>query len=113
MVAGKIVLCDPNMVVRAAKGHAVKLAGGAGAIRISDVVYGEQSITTPHVLPATGVPFVVGEKIKMYIRAQASPTATIVFRGTVVGPTPPSPRMASFSSRGPNTRAAEIFKPDV
>ncbi|KAI4982413.1 hypothetical protein ZWY2020_022905 [Hordeum vulgare] len=113
MVAGKIVLCDPSVVGRAAKGHAVKLAGGAGAILISDVVYGEQSITTPHVLPATGVPFAAGEKIKMYIRAQASPTATIVFRGTVVGPTPPSPRMASFSSRGPNTRAAEIFKPDV
>ncbi|CAL4967293.1 unnamed protein product [Urochloa decumbens] len=35
------------------------------------------------------------------------------FGGTVVGPTPSSPRMASFSSRSPNRRAPEILKPDV
>jgi subtilisin family serine protease len=37
----------------------------------------------------------------------------MVFHGTVIGPTPPSPRMASFSSRGPNFRAPEILKPDI
>uniref|UniRef100_A0A453PSY7 Subtilisin-like protease n=1 Tax=Aegilops tauschii subsp. strangulata TaxID=200361 RepID=A0A453PSY7_AEGTS len=78
-----------------------------------DKSFGEQSITSPHVHPATAVSFVDAEKIKKYIRTQTSPSATIVFRGTVVGSTPPSPRMASFSSRGPNFRAPEIFKPDV
>ncbi|KAL6635227.1 hypothetical protein ACP70R_027898 [Stipagrostis hirtigluma subsp. patula] len=61
------------------------------------------------------VPLVYGGdiKIKKYISTHANPLATIVFRGTVVGPTPSSPRMASFSSRGPNLRAPEILKPDV
>ncbi|EMS67351.1 Subtilisin-like protease [Triticum urartu] len=90
-----------------------KLAGGAGAILTGAKEDGEQVITSPHVHPATDVPFAAAEKIKKYIRTQTSPTATIVFRGTVVGPTPPSPRMASFSSRGPNFRAPEILKPDV
>ncbi|KAF6989658.1 hypothetical protein CFC21_006967, partial [Triticum aestivum] len=112
-VAGKIVLCESGVNARAAKPLAVKLAGGAGAILASTKSFGEQSITSPHVHPATAVSFVDAEKIFKYIRAQTSPTATIIFRGTVVGPTPPSPRMAAFSSRGPNFRAPEIFKPDV
>jgi subtilisin family serine protease len=112
-VAGKIVVCDPGVNGRAAKGEAVKLAGGAGAILVSSKAYGEQALTTAHVLPATAVPFAAGEKIKNYIRTNASPVATIVFQGTVIGRTPSSPRMASFSSRGPNFIAPEIFKPDV
>ena len=93
--------------------QAVKLAGGVGAIFGSIESYGEQVMISANVIPATVVPFAATEKIKKYISEQTSPTATIVFRGTVVGPTPPSPRMASFSSRGPNFRAPEIFKPDV
>ncbi|OEL23810.1 Subtilisin-like protease SBT1.4 [Dichanthelium oligosanthes] len=113
LVAGKIVVCDPGVNGRAAKGEAVKLAGGAGAILVSIKAFGEQAITTPHVLPATAVTFAAAEKIKKYIRTNASPVATIVFLGTVVGRTPSSPRMASFSSRGPNLLAPEILKPDV
>lgn len=112
-VAGKIVVCDPGVNGRAAKGEAVKLAGGAGAILVSAKAFGEQPITIPHIHPATAVTFAVAEKIKRYIRTSASPVATIVFLGTVVGGTPSSPRMASFSSRGPNLLAPEILKPDV
>ncbi|KAF7086250.1 hypothetical protein CFC21_089563 [Triticum aestivum] len=112
-VAGKIVFCELGVTAQAAKGQAVKLAGGAGAILTGAKEDGEQVITSPHVHPATDVPFAAAEKIKKYIRTQTSPTATIIFRGTVVGSTPPSPRMASFSSRGPNFRAPEILKPDV
>ncbi|KAK1620289.1 hypothetical protein QYE76_025806 [Lolium multiflorum] len=113
MVAGKIVLCEPGVNARAEKGLAVKVAGGAGAILASTEAFGEQAITSPHIHPTTAVAFAYAEKIKKYISSQRSPTATIVFRGTVIGSTPPSPRMASFSSRGPNVRAPEIFKPDV
>ncbi|XP_037448548.1 subtilisin-like protease SBT1.4 [Triticum dicoccoides] len=113
VVAGKIVFCDPGVYARAAKEQAVKLAGGAGAIFGSPEAYGEQAMTSAYVHPATAVTFAAAEKIKKYISEQTSPTATIVFRGTVVGPTPPSPRMASFSSRGPNSRTPEIFKPDI
>jgi hypothetical protein len=113
MVAGKIVLCDSGVIDFAEKGLAVKLAGGAGAILASYEVYGEQATSSPHIHPTTAVPFASAEKIKEYIRTQTSPTATMVFRGTVIGSTPPSPRMASFSSRGPNSRAPGILKPDV
>ncbi|KAE8800664.1 Subtilisin-like protease [Hordeum vulgare] len=115
MVAGKIVVCDPGAFARAVKEQAVKLAGGVGAIFGSIESYGEQVMISANVIPATVVPFAASEKIKKYISTEASPTATIVFRGTVVGRrrTPPSPRMASFSSRGPNFRVPEILKPDV
>ncbi|RCV08605.1 hypothetical protein SETIT_1G340000v2 [Setaria italica] len=113
LVAGKIVVCDPGVNGRAAKGEAVKLAGGAGTILVSSKEFGEQAMTTAHILPATAVVFTDAEKIKNYIRSNASPVATIKFQGTVVGQTPSSPRMASFSSRGPNRWAPEILKPDV
>uniref|UniRef100_A0ACD5ZAC1 Uncharacterized protein n=1 Tax=Avena sativa TaxID=4498 RepID=A0ACD5ZAC1_AVESA len=112
-VAGKIVLCDPGVFSGPEKGLAVKLAGGVGVILSSPEEFGLEAMTGPHLHPTTTVPFASADKIKKYIRTQTSPTATIVFRGTVVGSTPPSPRMASFSSRGPNFRAPEIFKPDV
>ena len=91
----------------------MKLAGGAGAIIGTEEGYGEQAFTIPHVLPATAVTFAAAKEIKKYIGANASPVATIVFLGTVTSRTPSSPRMASFSSRGPNLRAPEILKPDI
>uniref|UniRef100_A0ACD5YU83 Uncharacterized protein n=1 Tax=Avena sativa TaxID=4498 RepID=A0ACD5YU83_AVESA len=114
LVAGKIVLCDPGVNGRTEKGYAVQLAGGAGAVLGSEAAQGEQARTSAHVLPVSAVTFADAEKIKKYLRAHASPVATIVFHGTVVGrQSPPSPRMASFSSRGPSRLVTEILKPDV
>jgi subtilisin family serine protease len=114
LVAGKIVVCDPGVTGGAEKGQVVKLAGGAGAIFVGHEVYGEQALANAHVLPATAVTFAAAEKIKKYMRTKnASAVAKIVFQGTVVGRKPSSPRMASFSSRGPNFRAPAILKPDV
>ncbi|CAO2148469.1 unnamed protein product [Urochloa humidicola] len=113
-VAGKIVVCDPSVNGQAEKGEAVKLAGGAGAILASRSDFGELSVATAHVLPAAGVTFAAAEKIKEYIRATASPIATIVFLGTVIGQAMPSaPRMAFFSSRGPSFTTSEILKLDI
>ncbi|CAO2040473.1 unnamed protein product [Urochloa humidicola] len=113
-VVGKIVVCDAGINTRQVKGEAVKLAGGAGAILISTKVFGEQSVATPHVLPAAGVSFATAENIKKYIRETESPVGTIVFLGTVIGRTTrPAPRMASFSGRGPNFIVPEILKPDI
>ncbi|CAN6253067.1 unnamed protein product [Urochloa humidicola] len=113
-VVGKIVVCDAGINTRQVKGEAVKLAGGAGAILISTKVFGEQSVATPHVLPAAGVSFATAENIKKYIRETESPVGTIVFLGTVIGRTMrPAPRMASFSGRGPNFIVPEILKPDI
>nr|CAB3451260.1 unnamed protein product [Digitaria exilis] len=113
MVAGNIVLCDFGLNRGVEKGEAVKLAGGAGAILAGIKELGEFAYASPHMFPTTAITFASTEKIKKYMGTDASPVATIVFHGTVVSRTPSSPRMASFSSRGPNTRAPEILKPDV
>ncbi|RLM58111.1 subtilisin-like protease SBT1.7 [Panicum miliaceum] len=113
LAAGKIVVCDPGVNGRAAKGEAVILADGAGAILVSNEKFGEQALTAAHVVAAAAVKFADAEKIKEYIRTDASPVATIMFHGTVVGRNTSSPRMASFSSRGQNLHAPEILKPDV
>ncbi|CAM0878296.1 unnamed protein product [Alopecurus aequalis] len=114
LVTGKIVFCDLEGL-NVAQGEAVKLAGGVGAILTTTKEFGELVVGNPHTFPATTVTFAAAKKIKTYIRnSTTSPVATIVFHGTVIGgPTPPSPRMASFSSRGPNLLAPEILKPDV
>ncbi|PIA50859.1 hypothetical protein AQUCO_01200261v1 [Aquilegia coerulea] len=112
-VAGKIVICDRGGNARVAKGDAVKRAGGVGMILANTDDAGEELIADSHLIPATTVGAIVGDKIREYARSQPSPTATIEFRGTVIGPSPPAPKVASFSSRGPNQLTPEILKPDV
>ncbi|KAL6633425.1 hypothetical protein ACP70R_026096 [Stipagrostis hirtigluma subsp. patula] len=112
-VAGKIVVCDRGGNARVAKGAAVKQTGGIGMILANTEESGEELIADSHLVPATMVGQTFGDKIKYYVKTDPSPTATIVFHGTVIGKSPSAPRVASFSSRGPNYRAREILKPDV
>jgi subtilisin family serine protease len=112
-VTGKIVLCERGSNARVAKGAAVKQAGGAGMILANTEESGEELIADSHLVPATMVGQTFGDKIKYYVKTDPSPTATILFRGTVIANSPSAPRVASFSSRGPNYRASEILKPDV
>ncbi|XVF25233.1 hypothetical protein REPUB_Repub13aG0195700 [Reevesia pubescens] len=112
-VQGKIVLCDRGGNARVEKGAAVKLAGGLGMILANTAESGEELIADAHLIPATTVGEIAGNKIREYIKISQFPTATIVFRGTVIGPSPPAPRVAAFSSRGPNHLTLEILKPDV
>jgi subtilisin family serine protease len=113
MVEGKIVVCDRGGNARVAKGSAVKQAGGIGMILANTEENGEELIADSHLVPATMVGQAAGDKIRNYIISVTSPTASIVFRGTVIGSSPSAPRVAAFSSRGPNFRAPEILKPDV
>uniref|UniRef100_A0A0V0ISC0 Putative subtilisin-like protease-like n=1 Tax=Solanum chacoense TaxID=4108 RepID=A0A0V0ISC0_SOLCH len=112
-VAGKIVLCDRGGNARVEKGSAVKLAGGVGMILANLADSGEELVADSHLLPATMVGQKAGDKIREYVTSDTSPTATIVFRGTVIGNSPAAPRVAAFSSRGPNHLTPEILKPDV
>ncbi|EPS74243.1 subtilase family protein, partial [Genlisea aurea] len=113
LVAGKIVICDRGGNARVAKGNSVHLAGGVGVILANLADSGEELLADAHFIPATMVGQTAGDKIRSYARSDPNPTATIAFRGTVIGTSPPAPRVASFSSRGPNYRTAEILKPDV
>ncbi|EOY27273.1 Subtilase family protein [Theobroma cacao] len=112
-VQGKIVFCDRGGNARVEKGFAVKLAGGLGMILANTAESGEELIADAHLIPATTVGEKAGNEIRQYIKISQFPTATIVFHGTVIGPSPPAPKVAAFSSRGPNHLTPEILKPDV
>jgi hypothetical protein len=73
---------------------------------------GEQPVADAHILPATAVGFKDGEAIKKYLFSDPKSTGTIVFQGTKVG-VEPSPVVAAFSSRGPNSLTPQILKPDL
>ncbi|WCJ19258.1 Subtilisin-like protease [Euphorbia peplus] len=53
-----------------------------------------------------------GHLIKDYVDTDPNPTVQLSFGGTVVG-VRPSPVVASFSSRGPNSLTPQILKPDI
>ncbi|XP_010542387.1 PREDICTED: subtilisin-like protease SBT1.4 [Tarenaya hassleriana] len=114
LVKGKIVLCDRGGNARVEKGSAVKQAGGLGMILANTDESGEELTADSHLIPATMVGSAAGNQIRDYIKISSeSPTATIRFEGTVIGPSPSAPRVAAFSSRGPNHLTPQILKPDV
>ncbi|POO00759.1 Subtilase [Trema orientale] len=111
-VAGKIVLCDRGVNARVQKGAVVKAAGGLGMILANTAANGEELVADAHLLAATSVGQKSGEEIKKYLASDPKPTVTILFEGTKVG-IQPSPVVAAFSSRGPNSITPEILKPDI
>ncbi|KAA8522624.1 hypothetical protein F0562_013015 [Nyssa sinensis] len=111
-VSGKIVLCDRGVNARVQKGAVVKAAGGVGMVLANTAANGEELVADAHLLPATTVGQKSGDAIKSYLFSDSNPTATILFEGTKVG-IEPSPVVAAFSSRGPNSITPEILKPDV
>ncbi|MBA0742061.1 hypothetical protein Gogos_015163 [Gossypium gossypioides] len=111
-VAGKIVLCDRGMNARVQKGAVVKAAGGIGMVLSNTAANGEELVADAHLLPATAVGQKSGDAIRDYLFSNPNPTVTILFEGTKVG-IEPSPVVAAFSSRGPNSITSEILKPDM
>lgn len=112
LVMGKIVLCDRGISARVDKGNVVKTAGGAAMILANTAANGEELVADSHLLPAAAVGRKNGDLIREYVNTNLNPTATIQFLGTVLG-IKPSPVVAAFSSRGPNSMAPQILKPDV
>ncbi|KAK6783227.1 hypothetical protein RDI58_021024 [Solanum bulbocastanum] len=111
-VMGKIVLCEAGKITRADKGIAVKAAGGAAMIFMNREAMANTTLVEAYVLPTTYVGYADGLKIKEYIDSTPNPTATIVFKGTIIGDDR-APVVASFSSRGPSYASPGILKPDI
>ncbi|MCD7466886.1 Subtilisin-like protease 4 [Datura stramonium] len=111
-VVGKIVLCEVGITARVDKGKAVKAAGGAAMILMNTESMANTTVAEAHVLPVTHVSYADGLKIKEYINSTSIPTATIVFKGTIIGDDR-APVVAGFSSRGPNYASPGILKPDI
>ncbi|KAL0288746.1 UNVERIFIED_CONTAM: Subtilisin-like protease SBT1.7 [Sesamum angustifolium] len=112
-VQGKIVLCEEGGGIgRITKGRAVRNAGGAAMILVNQQPQGYTTHSDSHVLPATHLSYADGLKVKAYLNSTSSPTATISFKGTIIGDDR-APTVAYFSGRGPNRASPGILKPDV
>lgn len=111
-VRGKVVLCDRGVNHRVEKGQVVRDAGGIGMILANTATSGEELIADSHFLPALTVGKKVGDIIRLYVKTDVNPTALLSFGGTVLN-VKPSPIVAAFSSRGPNTVTPQILKPDL
>lgn len=111
-VKGKVVVCDSGEIPRVSKGENVKNAGGAAMILANNEASGFVTLSDIHVLPASHVSHADGLKIKSYIKSASNATASIAFKGTVLGESP-APVVGYFSSRGPNLADPNILKPDI
>uniref|UniRef100_A0A803KR03 Uncharacterized protein n=1 Tax=Chenopodium quinoa TaxID=63459 RepID=A0A803KR03_CHEQI len=112
-VYGKMVVCMAGETSPVAKSYAVEKAGGLGMVLINKAIKGDELKALPYIIPATTVTYTTGTIIKTYMSNTAYPKARIMFRGTVLGPSPSAPKVAAFSSRGPNPVTLDILKPDV
>ncbi|XP_037475328.1 subtilisin-like protease SBT5.3 isoform X2 [Triticum dicoccoides] len=111
-VRGKIVVCTRGSNGRVAKGEVVKDAGGVGMVLCNAAASGDDVSADPHIIPAAHCSYSQCIDIFKYLQSDASPVGEIKTRDAEVG-VKPSPVMAAFSSRGPNTITPQILKPDI
>ncbi|KAM0835343.1 hypothetical protein ACQ4PT_063001 [Festuca glaucescens] len=112
-VGGKVVLCESRgLNGRMEAGQTVAAYGGVGMIVMNRAAEGYTTFADPHVLPASHVSYDAGTKIAAYVNSTANPTASIAFKGTVMGASP-APAVTFFSSRGPSRASPGILKPDI
>ncbi|PIA24891.1 hypothetical protein AQUCO_15500002v1 [Aquilegia coerulea] len=111
-ISGNIVVCrhaGSSSESKLAKSLVVKEAGGVGMILIDEQ---DKDVAIPFTIPAAIVGTRIGDRILSYINHTRIPTAHISPAKTVIG-SQPAPRVASFSSKGPNALTPAILKPDV
>lgn len=111
-VLGKILVCqyaEGSTESKLEKSVVVKEAGGVGMILIDEA---DKDVAIPFVIPAAIVGKGIGDKILQYINHTRKPMSRIFQPKTVLG-LRPAPRIAGFSSKGPNGLTPEILKPDI
>ncbi|WVZ57431.1 hypothetical protein U9M48_007817 [Paspalum notatum var. saurae] len=112
-VAGKVVLCESRgLSGRVEAGQTVAAYGGAGMVVMNRAADGYTTFADAHVLPASHISYDAGSRILAYLNSTPNATASIEFRGTVIG-SYPSPAVTFFSSRGPSKASPGILKPDI
>ncbi|PPD81272.1 hypothetical protein GOBAR_DD21804 [Gossypium barbadense] len=111
LVKGKLVICEPGdeYMTQSERGEQVKLAGAAGILVMSTV--GEDLANEPHVLPDILLGTSSSKAVIKYVNSTKAPIGTIVFKGTTYGNR--APKLAAFSSRGPNLAGPDVIKPDI
>ncbi len=109
VVSGKIVLCKRGAIARIAKSYAVYLAGGVGMV-LYNSSDSQAQLTDNHWVPSVHINNTDGLAIKAYIASATNPMARINGGEKIEVK---APWMAAFSSRGPNSVAEDIIKPDI
>jgi hypothetical protein len=109
---GKVVLCFTTSILSSSVSNAaryVKRAGGLGVIIARHPSFARPCLDD---FPCVTVDYELGTNILLYIRSNGSPVVKIQPSKTLVGH-PVGTKVASFSSRGPNSVAAAVLKPDI
>lgn len=109
---GKVLVCrhaESSMESKLEKSVIVKEAGGVGMVLIDEE---DKNIAIPFTIPSAIVGRRTGARLLSYINRTRTLTSRIMPAKTVLG-SQPAPRVASFSSKGPNALTPEILKPDV
>lgn len=108
-VAGKIVVCDRDVIARTDKSRAVQMAGGVGMILVNRSV---NSVNADlHFVPTVHLDAPVRTAIIAYASA-ADATASLSAGAQIAGAL--APTMAALSSRGPLlTGDGNLLKPDI
>lgn len=111
LVAGKIVLCDRGVVDRVAKSAEVKRAGGIGMLLVNTA---PNSIDLDeHTVPTIHVDSAASDALHAYA-AREGATAVLEPENTTGTPSPVTPQLAGFSSRGPVlVNGGDVLKPDI
>ncbi|ESQ33489.1 hypothetical protein EUTSA_v10006855mg [Eutrema salsugineum] len=112
-MAGKVVLCFTTTTLFTAVSRAasyVKADGGLGLIIARNPGYNLTPCRDD--FPCVAIDYELGTDILLYIRSTRSPVVNIQPSRTLVGQ-PVGTKVATFSSRGPNSNSPAILKPDI
>lgn len=111
LIKGKIVVCMIEVIneSRREKSEFVKQGGGVGMILIDQFAKG---VGFQFAIPGALMVPEEAKELQAYMATEKNPVATISTTITVLN-IKPAPRMAVFSSMGPNIISPEILKPDI
>ncbi|XP_002518750.2 subtilisin-like protease SBT1.6 [Ricinus communis] len=113
-VAGKFIFCDhddgSSVFRKETDRYGPDIAGAIGGIFSEDD--GEFEHPDYFYQPVVLVSTKDGDLIKKYILNTTNATVSVEFGKTILG-TKPAPKVAYFSSRGPDLRSPWILKPDI
>ncbi|RZC76274.1 hypothetical protein C5167_000403 [Papaver somniferum] len=110
LIKRKIVVCsglgidNPDVVVRE--------GGGVGMVLSIDSLFGLNEYSLQYVIPTTVLDRNEVQVLQNYVSRSKNPTAKISPTKTILNATR-APKMAFFSSIGPNTITPDIIKPDI
>ncbi|KAI3849401.1 hypothetical protein MKX03_007474 [Papaver bracteatum] len=110
LIEGKIVVCSG--LFSADKAIVVRDGGGVGMIFSMKAVAGINDVIVHYVIPTSVLDIKEIQALQNYVSLSKNPTARISPTTTILNSTR-APKMAFFSSVGPNTITPDIIKPDI